>query len=565
MNNFAAIYVRTSSEHQAERCSPEEQERDCRGVAEQNGLTVVAVYQDTERYRAKRKLVDPSGTRTDRPGLNRMLEAATAGKFGTILAWREDRLYRGLRAMMYVLDVIQEHHLQVMLVKDTFDPKMAPIKAWVAGMELEAIRERMTMGVKARLRSGKANTGQDRYGYERKGEKIVVVQEEADWVRQIFEWYNKYIPLKEIRRRLIQAGAPQKGSSAPRKIEWAISSIQGVLKSAYNYAYGVKTYTRAGETFEISIEPIITMETYKRFVEVRESNKSYPSRNVKRDYLIGGLMYCQCPRKWGARGSSYKRGDKRRSQPTGVYFCGQRHEEVRHPDCPKTIGSKKADDFVWGKVVEVLDQPDVLISQARKHVRNWRSQVEMSLKEREKLQKELDQLLVERQWIITQARKGKITEEDMDYQIANLSMHEQYLKQDLTGVQVYEAMPEMDNWEERAIEHLMNLQTGMSALGADPMSEEDVKEYFQLKRDIVLALVEKVLIGKDREMKVIFKLDVLSLLGIDINSTSSGSGKASSSRLASNKSVGICNRKQSCLRRRRCAVCGSPFPAAYRC
>lgn len=57
------------------------------------------------------------------------------------------------------------------------------------------------------------------------------------------------------------------------------------------------------------------------------------------------------------------------------------------------------------------------------------------------------------------------------------------------------------------------------------MSEEDVKEYFQLKRDIVLALVEKVLIGKDREMKVIFKLDVLSLLGIDINSTSSGKVK----------------------------------------
>lgn len=56
MNNFAAIYVRTSSEHQAERCSPEEQERDCRLLAEQNGLTVVAVYQDIERYRAKRRL-----------------------------------------------------------------------------------------------------------------------------------------------------------------------------------------------------------------------------------------------------------------------------------------------------------------------------------------------------------------------------------------------------------------------------------------------------------------------------------------------------------------------------
>ena len=564
MKKFAAIYVRTSSEHQAERCSPDEQERDCRELAEQNGLTVVAVYSDIERYRAKKRLVDPSGTRTDRPGLNRMLSDAAAGNFGVILAWREDRLYRGLRAMMFVLDVIQENHLEVILVKDTFDPKMAPIKAWVAGMELEAIKERMTMGVKARLRAGKANTGQDRYGYERNGEKIIVVEEEAKWVHQIFEWYNNRVPLKEIRRRLIYAGAPQKGSSRPRKIEWAISSIQGILKSAYNYAYGVKRYTRAGETFEIPIEPIITIETYNRYVEVRESNRLYPSRNVKRDYLIGGLMYCQCPRKWGARGSSYKKGKKRRSQATGVYFCGQRHEEVRHLDCPKTIGSKKADDYVWSKVVEVLDQPDVLISQARKHVQEWHTRFEMNLDQRDKLQKELDQLLVERQWIITRARKGKITDEDMEYQIGTISVQEQYLKQELAGVQIFDDLPEIDNWEKLALEHLMNLQAGLDSLSQEVMDEDGKKEQFQLKRDIVLALVEKVLIGKNRKMKVIFKLDVLSLLGIDINSTSSGNS-STNSKLAANKLDGIYSRTQSCLLRRQCVVCGSPFLLASRC
>jgi hypothetical protein len=36
---------------------------------------------------------------------------------------------------------------------------------WVAQMELEGMKERLTMGVKARLRAGKVNTGQDRYGY----------------------------------------------------------------------------------------------------------------------------------------------------------------------------------------------------------------------------------------------------------------------------------------------------------------------------------------------------------------------------------------------------------------
>jgi hypothetical protein len=137
MNKLAAIYIRTSSEHQAEKASPEEQERDCRSLAEQHGLKVTAVYRDTERYRVGRRLVDPSGTRADRPGLAAMLSDAMAGKFDVILAWKEDRLYRGLRAMLSVLEVLQEKNLNVLLAKESFDPTMAPVKVWVAGMDCQ--------------------------------------------------------------------------------------------------------------------------------------------------------------------------------------------------------------------------------------------------------------------------------------------------------------------------------------------------------------------------------------------------------------------------------------------
>jgi DNA invertase Pin-like site-specific DNA recombinase len=53
MAHRAVIYVRTSSESQAEKSSLVEQEVDCRRLAQENGLTVVRVYQDSERYRAK--------------------------------------------------------------------------------------------------------------------------------------------------------------------------------------------------------------------------------------------------------------------------------------------------------------------------------------------------------------------------------------------------------------------------------------------------------------------------------------------------------------------------------
>ena len=121
-----------------------------------------------------------------------------------------------------------------MLARETFDPKIAPLRAWVAQMELDGMKERMTMGVKARLKSGKANTGQDRYGYQRIDDQIVVVDEEAFWVRKIFEWYLDGCRLMEIRDRLIAGGAPQKGSSSPRRIHWADPVFRQFLNQPRN-------------------------------------------------------------------------------------------------------------------------------------------------------------------------------------------------------------------------------------------------------------------------------------------------------------------------------------------
>jgi DNA invertase Pin-like site-specific DNA recombinase len=142
-----AIYIRTSSEHQGAKASPAEQEADCRKLAEDNGLVVETAYRHTERYRVKNRLVDPSGTRADRSGLVAMLEDAREDCFDVILAWREDRLYRGPRAMLLVLETIQECKIDILLAKENFDQKMAPLKAWLAQMELDGMRERMNKGV----------------------------------------------------------------------------------------------------------------------------------------------------------------------------------------------------------------------------------------------------------------------------------------------------------------------------------------------------------------------------------------------------------------------------------
>ena len=81
MSKKAVIYIRTSSEKQGEKASPIEQEADCRKYAEENNLIVVKVYKDIERYRVKNKIIEPSGTRPDRPALLAMLNDAAHGQF----------------------------------------------------------------------------------------------------------------------------------------------------------------------------------------------------------------------------------------------------------------------------------------------------------------------------------------------------------------------------------------------------------------------------------------------------------------------------------------------------
>jgi DNA invertase Pin-like site-specific DNA recombinase len=97
-----------------------------------------------------KKLVRPSGSRSDRPALQAMLNDAARDNFDIIFAWREDRLYRGIRAMLTVLETVQNYKIEILLAKETFDPKITPVRVWAAQMELDGMKEQMTMGVIAR-------------------------------------------------------------------------------------------------------------------------------------------------------------------------------------------------------------------------------------------------------------------------------------------------------------------------------------------------------------------------------------------------------------------------------
>jgi hypothetical protein len=52
---------------------------------------------------------------------------------------------------------------------------------------------------------------------------------------------------------------------------------------------------------------------------------------------------------------------------------------------------------------------------------------------------------------------------------------------------------------------------GLEKLNAAPQTDEERHEQFEIKRTTVNHLVEQVLIQKDRQLKITFRLDLLAL------------------------------------------------------
>jgi hypothetical protein len=263
------------------------------------------------------------------------------------------------------------------------------------------------------------------------------------------------------------------------------------------------------------------METCQRILDMRESRKTHPAHNLKRDYLIAGLLYCPCGCKWGSRTNTVRASRKDRkgnvrpwadNTQRGVYFCGQRHAELVHPDCARTIGCDKADDYVWEKVCSIIENPDLLLLEAGRFIDELRQNAGTRAADKERLHRELDGLTMERQWVITQARKGAISEADMELQLAALSSQELSLRQELVELSDVVRLAALEGWEIQARAYIAELREGLEMINAVPQSDEERRQLFEAKRQIVRTLVEKVLIEKDRTLRVIFHLDVAMLL-----------------------------------------------------
>ena len=150
--------------------------------------------------------------------------------------------------------------------------------------------------------------------------------------------------------------------------------------------------------------------------------------------------------------------------------------------------------------------------------------------------------------MIRMARNQKITDVDMDHPLAELDLQELHLRKELAESQMIIDISDPDDRKQQAREFLENVRVCIASLNDAPHSTDEQRNIFEIKRMWFNQLVARVEIDKDRNLRVMMRLDVLAFIR----------------QAVSNEEAGIYTRTQSCPDRHCSAARASSSPPACR-
>src|SRR3954466_13906469 len=158
-----------------------------------------------------------SGGSTDRPDLQRLLDDIRARKIDVIVVYKVDRLTRSLPDFAKLVELFDAHGVSFVSVTQQFNTTTSMGRLTLnvllsfAQFEREVTSERIRDKIAASKRKGLWVGGPLPLGYHMKGDKVAVVEDEAERVRLI---YRRYLELggvnalvRELRTRDIRTKA----------------------------------------------------------------------------------------------------------------------------------------------------------------------------------------------------------------------------------------------------------------------------------------------------------------------------------------------------------------------
>ena len=272
-----ALYCRVSTDEQAQH-----------GFSIDNQKERLLAYCKSQGWDNYRLYIDDgcTGTNLDRPALQRLLGDVHSGVINTVIVYKLDRLSRKQRDVLYLLeDEFERHHVSFRSSTEPFDTStplgkaMLGILAVFAQLERDTIVDRLTTGLRQRVRAGKWSGGRIPFGYtyNRTTGKLDVNRAQADLVQALFRRYLRGSSLSDL--------ASWMASQTNERV-FHHSSVRDMLERRLYIGESV-----FGDAFSTEIaKPIIDTATFT--LVQQEIQKRKDGKLPAGEYLLTGLLRC---------------------------------------------------------------------------------------------------------------------------------------------------------------------------------------------------------------------------------------------------------------------------------
>ncbi|MBQ8941843.1 MAG: recombinase family protein [Firmicutes bacterium] len=334
----AAAYIRVSTEDQTEY-SPDAQLKAIHTYAKNNDLHIFAENIYTDAGISGR-------TAAKRPAFMQMIAAAKKHEFSVILVHKFDRFSRSRSESVAYKTTLKKYGVKVISVTEHIeDDKFGIILESI----LESMAEYYSLNLSEEVQKGQAEKAlrgelQTRpcLGYKAENGNYIIIPDEAEYVRFIYDSFMSGKPLRQIAKELNNIGAVTKNGN-----RFSEDAVRYILKNPSYKGYSHWTGNNKSIISKSTWQPIIDE---KQWENVNSKLKTPKHRASENKGAFSSLIKCSCC------GSSLVYTKKRMY----LQCCGYNHGKCK---ISHLVSVKKAAEVISKELennTSIKELPDIL-------------------------------------------------------------------------------------------------------------------------------------------------------------------------------------------------------------
>jgi DNA invertase Pin-like site-specific DNA recombinase len=302
-----------------------------------------------------------SGGNMERPGLTQLLHDIKRGAVDVVVVYKVDRLSRSLHDFAQIMSKFDEQEVSFVSVTQQFNTTTSMGRLTLnmllsfAQFEREVTGERIRDKLAATKKKGLWVTGQPPLGYKTVEKELVVIPEEAELVRRIFDGYLEQGSLLELAARLNEEGYTTKRWLSSRD-RW-----HGGKPLTPKYLHRVLTYpvyigkiTHKDIVWPGKHESIIPQKLWKQVQQAIDKRERQIRHRWEHPHLLKGKLRTHEDAAMSP-GAVHRPGKVKGEKRLVRYYISQKAMKEGYKHCPiKTINAMHIDTLVRSMVLDHL-------------------------------------------------------------------------------------------------------------------------------------------------------------------------------------------------------------------